>query len=146
MKQCLRDQVRCVTSSFLHESDTTEKNECQGIFFHIGDGASERDMLHVDLETQARSSMLGIGGGTDYDEASIRARPTYKWEGLFEDPIHRGRSRGRRWFAKMGAWLGITPLWNSGTLTGGLSVDVRLENGRYVLIDEPVSSDSFIEK
>jgi hypothetical protein len=93
-------------------------------------------MLHVDLETQARPSTMGVGGGTDYDEASIRARPMYKWEGLLEDPIRKGKSRKKRWFAKMGAWFGITPLWNSDVLSRGLSVDVRLENGRYVLIDD----------
>jgi len=92
-------------------------------------------MLHVDLETQVRLSTTGVGGGTDYDEASIQARPMYKWEGLLEDPIRRVKSRKRRWFAKMGAWFGITPLWNSGIHSRGLSVDVRLEDGRYVLID-----------
>ena len=38
--------------------------------------------------------------------------------------------------AKMGVWFGITPLWRMGMPSEGISLDVRLEDGRYVLIKE----------
>lgn len=103
--------------------------------FHVGDDASERDMDDIDLETQGRPSTLGTGGGTDHDDASIRARPTYKWEGLLEDPLRKGKPHRRRWPAKMGAWFGTTPLWRSDMRSQGVALDVRLDNGRYVLLD-----------
>jgi hypothetical protein len=49
--------------------------------FHVGDHSSELDMDGVDLETQAQSSTLGTGVGTDHDASSIRPRPAYRWEG-----------------------------------------------------------------
>jgi len=102
--------------------------------FHMGDDPSEHDMEDIDMETQARSSTLGTGGGTDYDDASIRARPTYRWEGLLKDPMHRRRRR--RFFSKLGAWFGITPLWTSGMVPQGVALDVKLENGRYILLED----------
>lgn len=101
--------------------------------FHVGGDEAELDMQKVDLQTQPRSSTMGTGGGTDYDQASIQARPKYKWEGLLEDPLLAGATRRRRLFAKMGAWFGITPLWKSGIPSRGLAADVQLQNGRYVL-------------
>jgi hypothetical protein len=95
-------------------------------------------MENVDLRTEARSSTIGTGGGTDYDNTEIQARPTYKWEGLLTDPLRSGKLWRRRWFAKMGAWFGITPLWKSDMLSKGLAVDVRLENGRYVVMEKDV--------
>ena len=91
-------------------------------------------MEEIDLETQARPSTLGTGNGTDYDDVSIRARPNFRWEGILSDPLVE-KLRGRRqWLAKMGAWLGVTPLWRSGIPSPGVALDVRLENGRYVLL------------
>jgi hypothetical protein len=108
----------------------------KAILFHIGDEVSELDMESVDLQTQARSSTLGTGGGTDYDYADIQARPRYKWEALLSDPLRKGKQEWkRRWFGKMGAWFGVTPFWKSEMLSKGLAVDVRLEGGRYVLMD-----------
>lgn len=49
--------------------------------FHLGDHASELDMEDLDVETQAQSSTLGTGVGTDHDASSIRPRPAYRWEG-----------------------------------------------------------------
>lgn len=102
--------------------------------FHVGDGEEELEMDEVDLETRGQPSTLGTGGGTDHDDSSIRPRPIYKWEGLLYDPVTRktGR-RGRNWFAKLGAWFGLTPLWRFGAPSSGLSLDVRLVNGRYIL-------------
>jgi hypothetical protein len=112
----------------------------------------EVDMEEIDFETLAGPSKLGTGGGTDHDDDSIRARPTYKyvlrftpllslitfhrWEGLLNDPLRRDKRWRRRWFAKMGVWFGITPLWRMGMPSEGISLDVRLEDGRYVLIKE----------
>lgn len=93
-------------------------------------------MEEVDLETQARTSTLGTGGGTDYDQDTIIGRPTYRWEQLLDDPLRKGNDRKRRWFAKMGAWFGITPLWSSGDHSRGVALDVRLEKDRYILIDD----------
>jgi hypothetical protein len=104
--------------------------------FHLGDSALELDMQGADLRTQAPSSTLGTGGGTDYDQAFIQFRPTFKWEGLLDDPLRKGKARRKRWFGKMGAWFGITPLWRPELLTRGLAADVRLENGRYVLAND----------
>jgi hypothetical protein len=111
----------------------------------------EVDMEEIDFETLAGTSKLGTGG-TDYDDLSIRARPTYKyvlrlipllslitghrWEGLLDDPLRRDKRWRRRWFAKMGVWFGITPLWRTGMPSKGISLDVRLEDGRYVLIKD----------
>jgi len=117
-------------------------NECvyrgskQAIMFHIGDGTFGLDMEDVDLETQGRPSTLGTGGGTDHDDVYILARPAYRWEGLLEDPSSDGTRWRRRWFAKLGVWFGLTSRWRSGMPSKGLLLDVRLENGRYVLIDE----------
>jgi len=47
--------------------------------FHIGADASEVDMEEIDAETVAGPSTLSTGGGTDHDDASIRARPTYRY-------------------------------------------------------------------
>lgn len=89
----------------------------------------------VDLETQGPTSSLGTGGGTDYDVSFTRMRPAYRWEGLLEDPIRTGKRR-RRWLAKFGAWFGITPVWRTGLSSNGLSLRVRLENGRYIITDD----------
>lgn len=108
----------------------------QAILFHIGQDHSELDMEDVDLDTLVQPSTLGTGGGTDHDNSSIRARPAYRWEGLLSDPVLRGSRRRRNFLAKLGAWMGVTPLWRSGVPSPGLSLDVRMENGRYVLLDD----------
>lgn len=58
------------------------------------------------------------------------------WEGLLGDPLRKDKRWRRRWFAKMGSWFGLTPLWRSGMPSNGLSLDVQLVNGRYILIEE----------
>jgi hypothetical protein len=103
--------------------------------FHIGNGSTERDMMEVDLETRVgQTSTIGTGAGTDHDDSWIRTRPNYRWEGILSDPLSAGKTR-RTWFSKLGAWLGLTPLWRSGAPSNGVSLDVRLENGRFVLMD-----------
>ncbi|KAJ7125620.1 hypothetical protein C8R43DRAFT_1029603 [Mycena crocata] len=119
---------------YLRLNDTAFHGSSRAIMFHLGDHDSELEMDEVDVETQGQSSTMGTGGGTDHDAASIRPRPTYRWEGLLQDPRRNGR-RHRRFFGKLGAWLGLTPLWRSGTPSNGISLDVRLECGRYVLIE-----------
>jgi len=116
-------------------------NECvfsgskQAIMFHMGDGTFELDMEDVDRETQGRPSTLGTGGGTDHDDVDL-ARPAYRWEGLLNEPSSNGKRWRRRWFGKFGVWFGLTSRWQSGMSSGGLSLDVRLTNGRYVLVDQ----------
>ncbi|KAK0506489.1 hypothetical protein EDD18DRAFT_1455799 [Armillaria luteobubalina] len=121
---------------YLRLNETVFRGSSRAILFHIGQDHSELDMEDVDLDTLVQPSTLGTGGGTDHDNSSIRARPAYRWEGLLSDPVLKG-SRGKRNFlAKLGAWMGVTPLWRSGVPSPGLSLDVRMENGRYVLLDD----------
>ena len=87
-----------------------------------------------------RTSSLGTGGGTDHDDVSIRARPLYRWEAIFDDPLRHGpEGRHRRWLPKLAVWFGLSPFWRSGMpLTNGVALDVRLENGKYVLLGDAV--------
>jgi hypothetical protein len=92
-------------------------------------------MNQVDNATRAASSTMGTGGGTDHDISWIRARPLYQWEGILTDPLRGGDSH-RTWLSKLGAWLGLTPVWRGSSATSGLAVDVVLDqNGRYVLLN-----------
>lgn len=103
---------------------------------HFGRDRREMDMEEIDVLTQGQSSTLGTGGGTDHDESGIRMRPAYRWEGLLSDAPHTGRHMGyHKLVGKLGAWLGITPLWRVGVPSNGISLDVKLENGRYMLLD-----------
>jgi len=97
-------------------------------------------MEEVDVMTQGNPSTLGTGGGTDHDGSWIRTRPNYRWEGLLSDPVRKQDWRKRKWFAKLGAWFGLTPLWRTGEVSKGLSLDVRLDNGRYILLNEDAAT------
>jgi hypothetical protein len=126
-------------------------NECvfrgskQAIMFHLGHDPFERDMEDVDIETHGRPSTLGTGGGTDHDDEYILARPAYRWEGLLDDPLSDGKKWTGHWFAKMGVWFGVASRWRSGMPSKGMSLDVRLENGRYVLVDEVETTSSTLD-
>lgn len=98
------------------------------------------DLEDLDLLSHAKSSTLGTGGGTDHDDVSIRARPMYRWEAIFEDPLRRGiKGRYRRWLPKLAVWFGLSPFWKLSTaLTSGISLDVRFEDGRYILLENVV--------
>lgn len=128
------------TSGFLNKlylrlNDAVFRASSRAVMFHIGDGPTELEMDQVDVETQGQSStLLGTGGGTDHDASSIPPRPVYRWEGLLNDPPGKGKQGKRKMFAKLGAWLGLTPLWRSGLMSSGISLDVQLQNGRYVVI------------
>lgn len=90
-----------------------------------------------DLDTLARApgSTVGIGGGTNHDDSAIRPRPIYRWEGMLDDPVvSQAKKVQKRLFAKFGAWFGITPLWRETLPTHGVSLDVELLGGAYVLI------------
>ncbi|KAG6857525.1 hypothetical protein H0H87_000124 [Tephrocybe sp. NHM501043] len=105
------------------------------IKFHIGKGSTERDMMEVDLETRiGQASSIGTGAGTDHDDSWIRTRPQYRWEGILTDSPSPGNRRGK-WLSKLSAWLGLTPTWRSGIPTDELLLDVRQDNGRYVLLN-----------
>ncbi|THV07730.1 hypothetical protein K435DRAFT_772567 [Dendrothele bispora CBS 962.96] len=119
---------------YLRLNDTVFRGSSKGILFHIGENKSELDMNGVDLEIQGQPSTLGTGGGTDHDDSSILARPEYRWEGILSDPMEPGKHRPN-FLAKLGAWFGVTPLWRAGVPSPGVAVDVRLDNGRYVLLD-----------
>lgn len=118
------------------------RSASRAIKFHVGDEPKEMYMEDVDILTQGHpSTFLGTGGGTDHDADSIRPRPAYHWEGLLEDELVLGSRAHRNWFAKMGAWFGVTPLWRSGIPSQGVALDVRLEvvvggSKRYVLLEE----------
>lgn len=104
--------------------------------FHLGNDKREKAMEDIDGVTQGKPSTLGTGGGTDHDDSQILMRPAYRWEGLLSDPPRSGHhTSSRRWTGKLGAWLGVTPLWRTGVPSDGLSLDVKLEDGRYVLLD-----------
>jgi hypothetical protein len=109
----------------------------QAILMHLGEGQSEWDMEDLDLQTLGPPSTLGTGGGTDHDDTGIRARPTFRWEGLMTSPV-RECVRGSRWFVgKIGVWFGLTPLWRPSFTVTGFSLDVKLDDeGRYVPIRE----------
>ncbi|KAF8168145.1 hypothetical protein B0H34DRAFT_48390 [Crassisporium funariophilum] len=125
---------------YLRLNDAVFRDSRRAIMLHLGNDRRELDMEDIDILTQGQPSTLGTGGGTDHDDSWIRARPTYRWEGLLNDPPRRGGHEGRRkWFRKLGAWFGITPLWRSGSSSNGISLDVRLDNGRYVLLDDSSS-------
>jgi hypothetical protein len=109
--------------------------------FHLGDTTSEHDMEDLDAITQGGPSTLGTGGGTEHDDVSIRARPQYRWEGLLNDSWQKGkgiRGKRRNWFAKLGVWMGVTPLWRPFKPSDGIALDLKLQRGRYVLIREEI--------
>ena len=108
----------------------------KAIVFHMGEGSSEFALSDVSVRFHNKSSSLGTGGGTDHDDSSIRARPIYDWEGILEDTLLTNRNKpGRQgWRAKLGVWLGVTPLWRTGVVSSGLALDVQLEDGKYVMI------------
>lgn len=95
-------------------------------------------MEQVDARAEARPSTLGTGGGTDHDDESIRARPVYRWEGIMGDPLRKHEQHRAKLLAKLGVWLGLTPRWRSGIPSMGLALDVKLDHGQYVLLQEDV--------
>lgn len=85
---------------------------------------------------------MGTGGGTDLDDAEIRARPAFKWEDVFYDPVHKGGVAywryldWRRWKGILAVWFGITPLEHRKLRSNGIALDVMLDNsGRYIVIE-----------
>lgn len=104
--------------------------------FHIGNNRREMSMGDIDILTQGQSSTLGTGGGTDHNDSWIRVRPRYRWEGLLSDPPHIAHPLRQKWLGKLGAWMGVTPLWRARPPSDGLYLDVKLKNGHYVLLDD----------
>ncbi|PIL31892.1 hypothetical protein GSI_06596 [Ganoderma sinense ZZ0214-1] len=120
---------------YLRMNDIVYHGMDGAIIFHLGDDTSELDMEEIDLQTLPRPSTLGTGGGTEYDDGEIRARPTYRWEGILDDPVRKQKPHQRRFLSRLAVWFGVSPLWRTGDASQGLSLDVRLENGKYVLLD-----------
>jgi len=106
----------------------------KGNIFHYGHGMSEVDLEDIDAETRVNPSSLGTGNGTDYDDDEIRQRPYFRWEGILIDSVVAHIPVHRQLVAKLGAWLGTTPLWRAGVPSPGVALDVRLEEGKYVLL------------
>ena len=52
-----------------------------------------------------------------------------------DDGIRKTKPKHRPLLAKMAVWFGLSPFWRSGLQSKGLSLDVCVENGRYVLLD-----------
>jgi len=114
----------------------------QGDIIHLGQGnAVEYDMEDIDVQTQARPSTLGTGGGTDHDDESIRARPLYRWEGILEDPLLTSPRHTGNLLAKLAVWFGVSPRWRRGVPSLGLALNVELDNGRYVVTHEDGSEN-----
>ena len=108
----------------------------QAIIFHVGQGDSRITLDDAIVPvSHAQSSSLGTGGGTDHDDASIRFRPNYRWEGILGDPVSTASVEKRKqgWAAKFGAWFGLTPLWRTGIVSQGISFDLVLQGGRFIL-------------
>ncbi|KAG9222767.1 hypothetical protein CCMSSC00406_0004681 [Pleurotus cornucopiae] len=122
---------------YVRLNDAVFRGSNQAVMFHMGVTGSEMSMEGVDM---GQSSTLGTGGGTDHDDESLRPRPTYRWEGLLMDPVRGRRRRRDGWFVKLGAYLGLTPIWRSGSPSKGVSLDVQLQNGRYVVLEEEDTS------
>lgn len=126
--------AKCEYSAFGRVHFTNHSSKANII--HLGDDLSELDMEEVDAQSQANPSSLGTGGGTDHDDADIRPRPLYRWEGILGDKLSSSKKQHASIWAKFGVWFGITPLWRSGVPSLGLALDVRLDTatGRYVLL------------
>ncbi|EKM61097.1 uncharacterized protein PHACADRAFT_82700 [Phanerochaete carnosa HHB-10118-sp] len=121
---------------YMRMNDILFHGRRQADIIHLGPTPAELDMEEVDAKAQARTSSLGTGGGTDHDDESIRARPVYRWEGILDDPLRKHKQRYPNLFTKFGVWFGITPLWRAGIPSVGLALDVRLDNGQYVLLQD----------
>ncbi|EIN13788.1 hypothetical protein PUNSTDRAFT_58299 [Punctularia strigosozonata HHB-11173 SS5] len=125
---------------YLRLNDIAFQGSSTALILHLGDNKSELDMAEADRETLAAPSSLGTGGGTDHDDEDYsRPRPTYRWEGIFSDTPHHHRPTLR---AKLMVALGISPRWPTAEVSAGLSLDVRLDNGRYILLHRGNESDS----
>ncbi|KAH8100667.1 hypothetical protein BXZ70DRAFT_1008156 [Cristinia sonorae] len=121
---------------YLRMNDIVFHRSNDANIIHLGDETSEMDMEDVDARSRGLPSTLGTGGGTDHDDADIRARPLYRWEGILDDKLSPGKHPHVGIWVKFGVWFGITPLWRSGEPSPGLALDVRLDTatGRYVLL------------
>ena len=109
----------------------------KAIAYGLGDDGFEVDLEDLEFTSHTKSSSLGTGGGTDHNDVLIRPRPLYRWEAIFEDPLRRRRYR--RCLPKLAVWFGLSPFWKLDmALTSGVSLGVRLEDGRYVLLDNAV--------
>ncbi|CAK5280520.1 unnamed protein product [Mycena citricolor] len=111
------------------------KQASPAAILHLGDRASELDMEELDQDTAGPSSTLDTGVGTDHDDSEIRPRPEYRWEALLHDQYNVGKPHHHRFLSKLKAWLGVSPLWRTGAQSSGVAIDVKLDNGRYVLLN-----------
>ncbi|KAH9898326.1 hypothetical protein C8Q73DRAFT_395301 [Cubamyces lactineus] len=123
---------------YLRMNDIVYHGSGEAIIFHLGDDVSELDMEEIDAQTLTQPSTLGTGGGTDHDDGSIRARPAYRWEGILEDPLttRKHKSHRQRFLSRLAVWFGLSPVWRSGEPSQGLALDVKILDGKYVLLED----------
>lgn len=63
----------------------------------------------------------------------------YKWEAIFDDPLAPTGKPHKRWLPKLATWFGLDPFWEPNSrLSSGISLDVVLEDGNYVLLEHVV--------
>ncbi|KAF9822133.1 hypothetical protein IEO21_00127 [Rhodonia placenta] len=120
---------------YLRMNDIVFHGSFKANVLHLGDDYSDLDMEEVDEQTLMQPSTLGTGAGTDYDDATIRARPIYRWEGILDDSLRKRKAKHRQFLAKLAVWFGVSPFWRSGPPSQGLALDAQLADGRYVLLD-----------
>ncbi|KAG9029422.1 hypothetical protein FRB95_005315 [Tulasnella sp. JGI-2019a] len=102
---------------------------------HVGRHSTEIDITEINLGSHARSSTLGTGAGTDYDDSEIRARPAFRWEGIYAGQTPEVGAK-RAWPNPFPVWFGINP--REGAMFRGQEVgfDVVLKSGRYVAVGD----------
>ncbi|KAG8929858.1 hypothetical protein FRC02_004984 [Tulasnella sp. 418] len=107
------------------------------VHVHVGDRSTELDLSEIALGSHSRSATMDTGGGTDHDDEQIRARPSYRWEGVYDDPLRKGK-RKKRWrpWSKFGIWFGLVPTATTTIRTNGIAFDLKLSQGRYVVMED----------
>ncbi|KAG8849341.1 hypothetical protein FRB96_000877 [Tulasnella sp. 330] len=102
---------------------------------HVGHQSTEINITELDLGSHLRSSTLGTG--TDHDDSEIRARPVFRWEGIYagQTPVG-GSKKAWRLPNRFPVWFGLNP--REGAMFRGHEVgfDVVLKNGRYVVLGD----------
>jgi len=106
-----------------------------------GQSVMEVDLTDIDPEPATesrhnRGQSLDTGGGTDHDDESIRERPQFTYEGVFNEPLRPPYSTDTGWrpWGNLSVWFGITPFGRTRYHSHGVAVDLKLDDthDRYV--------------